>query len=318
MTIIAGNDIVASDFISTSAGAGDSGKVPKLNAVGQIDRTFLKSSFGGTGADGALSISAGTTNYDLAGAQVFIKNFTSISITGTGNITFTNPHANGTTIIFKSQGNVTLTSSASPIIEASNLGASGGAEVTGNASSNSTMYQSGGASVANNTTLTTGSGNDQRSGNPAYGVLGIIQGGTSWTSINGANYTKGYEIATGTNTQLGKMVPLCPGSGGSSGLGRFFPYTGGRGGRGGGAFMIECGGAYSASGNTIYAKGEAGQAHTSPNNDQVGCGGGGGCVAVLYNTLTSDTGVYTVTGGASATGAGGDGYSYVGLNVNLV
>lgn len=317
MTITAGSDIIVSDFVSTSAGAGDSGKVPKLNAVGQIDRTFLKASFGGTGADGALSISSGTTNYDLAGAQVFIKNFTSISITGTGKITFTNPHANGTTIIFKSQGNVTLTSSATPIIETSNLGASGGAEVTGSAASETTQYQSGGASVSNNCATVTGSGNIVSYGNPAYGVLGIIQGGGYRTAITSVNYATGYNIPTGTNTQLGKMIPLCPGSGGSSGTGRFFPYTGGRGGRGGAAFLIECGGAYTASGNTIYSKGEAGQAHTAPNNDQVGCGGGGGCIGVLYNTLVSDTGVYTVTGGASAVSAGADGYSYVGFNTNF-
>src|SRR4051794_37900880 len=40
MTISAGSDIVAADFVSTSAGAGDSGKVPKLNASGLIDKSF--------------------------------------------------------------------------------------------------------------------------------------------------------------------------------------------------------------------------------------------------------------------------------------
>lgn len=41
MTISAGSDIVAADFVSTSAGAGDSGKVAKLNATGVHDRSFL-------------------------------------------------------------------------------------------------------------------------------------------------------------------------------------------------------------------------------------------------------------------------------------
>lgn len=125
MTIVAGNDIVASDFISTSAGAGDTGKVPKLNANGKLDRSFSIVAFGGTGADGALSISSGTTNINLGGAQVFIKNYTSISITGTGALTFSNPHANGTTILLKSQGNVTLTSSAAACIDVSGMGAAG-------------------------------------------------------------------------------------------------------------------------------------------------------------------------------------------------
>ena len=44
MSIVAGQQILASDFISTSAGAGDSGKVPKLNASGKLDSSFLEGS----------------------------------------------------------------------------------------------------------------------------------------------------------------------------------------------------------------------------------------------------------------------------------
>jgi hypothetical protein len=87
--------------------------------------------FGGTGEDGALTISSGTTNIDLGGVQVFVKNYTSISITGTGALTFTNPHANGTTIILKSQGNVILSSSATALIETSGCGAAGGSRTIG-------------------------------------------------------------------------------------------------------------------------------------------------------------------------------------------
>src|SRR5262249_4478364 len=39
------------------------------------------SKFGGTGADGALSISSGTTTINLGNAAVVVKNYTSISIT---------------------------------------------------------------------------------------------------------------------------------------------------------------------------------------------------------------------------------------------
>ena len=84
-----------------------------------------KIKFGGTGADGALAITSGTTTIDLGGAQVFVKNYTSISITGTGALAFTNPHANGTTVILKSQGDVTITSSASAAIDVSSLGSAG-------------------------------------------------------------------------------------------------------------------------------------------------------------------------------------------------
>lgn len=41
MSIQAGQPIVASDFVATSAGAGDSGKVPKLGASGELSATAL-------------------------------------------------------------------------------------------------------------------------------------------------------------------------------------------------------------------------------------------------------------------------------------
>ena len=42
MAITAGSDGLASDFISTSSGAADVGKVAKLDASGQIDDSFIK------------------------------------------------------------------------------------------------------------------------------------------------------------------------------------------------------------------------------------------------------------------------------------
>lgn len=42
MTIVNDQPADADDFIDVSAGAGDSGKVPKLNASGDLDYTFLK------------------------------------------------------------------------------------------------------------------------------------------------------------------------------------------------------------------------------------------------------------------------------------
>jgi len=41
MPISAGQNGVASDFINESAGSGDEGKVPKLNASGKLDQSFL-------------------------------------------------------------------------------------------------------------------------------------------------------------------------------------------------------------------------------------------------------------------------------------
>ena len=45
MSIVTGQDAKASDFISTSAGSGSVGKVPKLNSAGKLDSSFLN---GGT------------------------------------------------------------------------------------------------------------------------------------------------------------------------------------------------------------------------------------------------------------------------------
>lgn len=78
--------------------------------------------FGGNGSDGDLIINSGTTTIDVGGAQLFIKNYRTLSITGTGKLVFTNPHINGTLVILKCQGNVVLTSSQSPMIDCSGMG----------------------------------------------------------------------------------------------------------------------------------------------------------------------------------------------------
>ncbi|NTW33736.1 MAG: hypothetical protein HGB12_14140, partial [Bacteroidetes bacterium] len=84
------------------------------SGVGTWQAPASSSKFGGTGVDGALIVSSGNTNIDLGGAQNFIKNYSSISISGTGSITFINPHSNGTTIFLKCSGDAVLTSSATP------------------------------------------------------------------------------------------------------------------------------------------------------------------------------------------------------------
>ncbi len=186
--------------------------------------------FGGTGADGALS---GTTVIDLGSAQVVVKNYTSISITGTQTITFTNPHANGTIVILKSQGNVTLTSSATPNIDLRGIGAIG---------------------------ATTRGGTSGRGGGALYiecaGTLNFTgtinadgQAGTQSTNQNGANAGGGkgsvmilYETLTSASgtisvsngassaQQTGSFSALGNGTDGTSSTGFFTAITGGRGG----------------------------------------------------------------------------------------
>lgn len=235
--------------------------------------------FGGTGADGALSIASGTTNIDVGGVQYYIKNYSSISITGTGALTFSNPHANGTIIILKSQGGVTITSSATPAIDVSSMGATGG---------------TGGAVSSNGNIGTVGIGSVVNVSAGAGGVAGTSGSG----GAGGAASVFTYPLNIS-----GKIIKVSPGAGGGEGGGNGGS-SGGDGGKGGGALIIECAGALNFTGN-IYANGAVG---TDGVDSTVGAGGGGGgaagTVAIIYNTLTANTGTITVTGGTG--GQGGD------------
>ena len=252
-----------------------------------LNDTFAEFKFGGTGADGALSVSSGTTNIDLGGAAVFVKNYTSISITGTGKITFSNPHANGTIIIFKSQGDVTLTSSQTPMIDASNLGASGG---------------SAGASGSNN------NGSD---GSEGYGFNLVTGAGRGGQFNNGASLAANpnapyRKLGTGYSSKYSWVVPGAGGGGGAHSGDT--SKSAGTGGRGGAAFIIECDGAFNfTTASGISVAGQAGTNSSAAGGPGVqvhgGAGGGGGCFFVLYRTLTANSGTVTVSGGSAGTGA---------------
>jgi hypothetical protein len=287
--------------------------------------------FGGTGADGALSASSGTTTIDLGSAAVVVKNYTSISLTGTANVTFTNPHDNGTSIFFKSQGNVVLTSSANPIIDLTGVGAAGGAAVT-TAGTGAGSCGSGGAGAS-----TSGQTGQANANNAGAGIVAGNDGNDSnaWIGkcVKGLG---GRADAAGTTTSLGGASPfyssavpgyvknlIVPGAGGGSGASCQSTGTSGAGGRGGGAMLIECKGALNFA-STISAAGGAGGAGGA-NNGKGGGGGGGGSIIILYNSLTANTGTLTVTGGLYGTsysgadqgGSGGNGISLVAQNINF-
>jgi hypothetical protein len=272
------------------------------------------SKFPGSGADGALSITSGTTTINLGGASYFEKNYISISITGTGQLTFSNPSANGCVVVLKSQGNVTITSSASPAILGDGLGASSGNH---------------GVSLA---------GNAPRSASSVAGNFGQPGPTAETTYIN--------TVGTGAYLSAGPPSAFGAFSGAGGGGGVVNVGTNGAGGIG---IYIQCGGALNFTG-TITSKGANGgngtgstswttAAATSGGGGNVdgglglsvaattgstttfgGSGGGGGCVVILYTTLTANTGTITVTGGSAGTGSntagqsGGTGFSYVGAN----
>lgn len=274
-----------------------------------------KGSFGGDGSDGALTVTSGTTTIDLGGNSVVVKQYSSISITGTGKVNFTNPHANGTTIYLKSKGDITITSSTVPCLDASGMGAAGGTGGTG------------GTNNANGTNGTDGS-------NPTRFILDVdVHYGTKGTG-GGANpggvggttgviyntTTKPFYLIEFSERFYRKTINVTPGAGGGGGGGGGSQIgdgaashggNGGNGGNGGAALIIECGGAWNfttTGGISVAgANGANGTNTTGSNTDACSAGGGGGggahgmCVA-MYNTLTANTGTLTVTGGAGGTG----------------
>lgn len=240
--------------------ANDEGRVPKLESDAQLAKAFIAKhlKFGGSGADGALTVSSGATNIDLGGAKYFVKNYSSISITGTGYITFTNPHLSGTSISLKSKGAVTITTSATRAIDIRSLGGTNGKGWGGNSGGSSVRY----VQVVGNTGFTTG-----------YAGGGNLTRGTdqSYNAGSGSpSHAEGPLAGGEANPALSPYDRLVwPGGGGMN--------TG----KGGGGLYIECGGALIFTG-TIDASGTT--------------EGAGGSVMILANTITTNTGTITVTG----------------------
>lgn len=243
--------------------------------------------FGGTGADGALSITSGTTSLNLSSAAVTIKNYTSISITGSGLLNFSNPNDNGSIVILKSQGNVTLTSSSVPMIDGRGIG--------GKAGSGGASASPGGAGSGSNITVL-----GTPPGGGGNGSAGFGSGGAAGAATNPAYWP---------NTFYRFLPFLAGGGGGGGGGGLTGGGAGGNGGRGGGCIIIECGGAFNFT--TIGGIDVSGTAGTNGSNGSGAGGGGGGggggagSVIILYNTLTANTGTILSAGGANSSGGSG-------------
>ena len=275
-----------------------------------INPSSISPKWGGTGADGALTVTSGTTTIDLGSAAIVTKNYTSISITGTGAIAFSNPHASGTIVIFKSQGAVTITSSANPVIDLRSIGSTGGAAGT-TGSSGTGSGGGGGASSSNPGVLgTAGAGGSNGgvggTGTTGTGVFSLVTGGTggglsAGTAAGGtASFFPG--LPSGI---IIKGIPFSVGAGGGGGGGSNTNASG-AGGRGAGSMYIECFGAFNFTTGTINMTGAAGTAGTAPFGAGGG-GGGGGSLLVLCASITASSGTITSAGGAGGAAGGGGG-----------
>lgn len=282
-----------------------SNKIPIASTTGQLSREWVPFGFGGDCTDGALTISTGTTTINLGGASEVTKNYSSISITGTGALTFSNPHANGTLVIFKSCGDFIVTSTINPAIDLRSIGATGGSGGSGAGGSGSKAndwiagFVDGG-----------GGGNAGAGGNDGSGGAG----GSS-ASGAGSNGSNGSVVAGGTrgsyaywnaNSSQYILAYARPGAGGGAGgSGDNMLANGANGGRGGGGLYIEVKGTLNFTG-IINASGSVGGNGTLGATNYSGSGGGGagGSISILYNTLTANTGTCSVSGGAGGSSAG--------------
>lgn len=266
--------------------------------------------FGGNGSDGALSVSSGTTDIDLGGEAVVVKNYASISITGTAKITFSNPNASGTLVIFKCQGACTITSSATPGVDLRGVGAQGGAG--GSGGSNGGAGSAG--SDGNNGLLISDDNNHYGTGGGAGQESASGSGGSA-----GAVYSNLFLYARNASAaaRLARIgIHLACGSGGGGGGGGDSDQVsgatagdGGAGGDGGGALLIQCWGDLNITAQ-FNVSGNDGSPATRPSNtgeNLGGAGGGGGgasgMVAVIYQgALVTNTATVSAVGGAGGAG----------------
>ena len=283
------------------------------------------SKFGGNGSDGALSLSSGSTTIALGGASVFVKNYSSLSITGTSSLTFSGASQAGTIVIFKVSGNAVITSTTSTVISLVGLGAQGAAGVSSGAGAtgqSATMWfasqETGGGGGGGASGGQAGGGGGGGASAYASGAVGAT-GGTGGTA--GAASVSPFFA---TSSVKYYKVYVRPGSGGGSGgSGNNNGNASLAAGNGGGAFYMEVGGSLTFTGSTIDVSGTVGGTGSGGSGNSGGSGGGGGgSVVILANSIISNTGTTTFAGGnggggTANGGAGATGFGFVGLNTEF-
>ena len=268
--------------------------------------------FGGTGADGDLAVTSGTTNISLD----TVYNYSSVSISAAATLSSA---ANGSPMFIKCAGDCTIDGT----INLDGKGYSGGA---GGASANTagaagtgfadiithgTAGGGGGASVNGGGGGGAGGASMTTSGGAGGAGGGVTPGSAGAASVR---YSKAVQPTLWTLRNLGLIGVGTGGGGGGAGTGAGGE-AGGAGGAGGGGLVIEVGGNLSiGAAGVITADGVAGGNGASYSGG--GGGGGGGSVIVRVRGTITNAGTVTVTGGSAGSagasggtaGAGGAGF----------
>lgn len=342
------------NLVKTSSGAGDENKLVILSGSGIFNSGFLGTgtpssstflrgdsawvvtpdSYFGTGADGALNVTSGTTTLDFNNLSILIKNYSSINISAGATLAVSNVPAAGGLLVLLCQGNVTIAGT----INLSGKGSTGGVAVTANLSGVSNGASAGNSGTAPfnalGQTRVGGAGNGTRSNGSNEAAA---SGGGGGANVSSAGTVSGSATAGGSvadastaNSAIttailalvasARGIIVGPGAGGGSGgyAYEIDNYTSGSvaessgvGGIGGGGLYIACGGNYTDAGGTINLSATNGANYIetgsiSITNYAIALGGGGGGaggtgVAVVRGTITS-SGTYTVTAGTGGTG----------------
>lgn len=295
--------------------------------------------FGGTGADGDVTISA-DTDIDCGGAQYLVKNYETLTINATKILGVTNTHANGTLLHLKVRGNCVINGK----INLKGKGGGGGGTTTGEGTG-ADGYNGAGAlnlkqsylGIFTNENyhlevnfshggLGGGSGSQANQyakycggGGGGGGIVKGTDGGSTWSTNSYGSWGwsgQGGQPAQGADGGYLTMVSprfilVACGGGGGAGGNAHSTNDGGAGGAGGGALLLEVGGnlTYGAD-SEIDLSGNDGSAGTGGESCGSGGGGGGGGgigKAIYAGTLTDNGLAKTVSGGSGGAGNGGSG-----------
>lgn len=305
------------------------------NSANDAVRKALLDAYGfGDASDGDLSISSGTTTLNTAGKYVY--RYGNVSITGTGVLGFGANLINRAIVIIVN-GDLTVTSSATPAVDGRLIGGAAGSGGAGGASGGSAgSAGSGGATRVIATTPTGGGGcpDAQNGAGGGGGGAGLGNAGVDGGSGGGGGGAAGVGATAeryDASMTLTRLLSICHIGGGGAGGGggdAAVGGTGGVGGRGGGCIIFLVKGSINIT-STFDVSGENGGNGVNGTGGggniggAGGGGGGGGFIGVFYlGSVIANTATFTVSGGTGGSagtgggsgvgGAGGAGRSQVG------